>query len=180
MWLGIAALHVLALSGCGKAAAPTPRASVTRTWDPTAADSACQLVTEHDASSALGHDPGPGVPSSFQLPGDPVYIHNCQYGDSQKGVWVEILANPNAVSGFETSSRSTIASQEAEPLDGIGQAGFIAFGDPGRADPGPPHWSVAFLKGSAVFTAAVALNGRDQAAVRQLAVDLARAAADRM
>jgi hypothetical protein len=179
MWLGIAALLVLALSGCGKAAAPAPSASVTQTWDPTAADSACQVVTEHDASSALGHDPGPGVPSSSQNPsGGPVYLHHCLYGDSQKGVWVEVSTNPVAVSGFATSSRSTIASQEAEPLDGIGQAGWIAFAS--NPDLGPPNWYVAFLKGSATFAAAVTLNGRDQAAVRQLAVDLARAAAGRM
>jgi hypothetical protein len=179
VWLGLAALLVLALSGCGKAAAPAPSASVTQTWDPTAADSACQVVTEHDASSALGHDPGPGVPSSFQPPsGGPVTLHHCLYGDGQKGVWVEVSTHPNAVSSFTNSARINIAAHEAEPLDGIGEAGFIAFTN--NPDLGPPYWRVAFLKGSATFAAAVPLNGRDQAAVRQLAVDLARAAAGRM
>ena len=179
VWLGLAASVVLALSGCDKDAAPAPSASVAQAWDPTAPDSACQVVTEHDASRALGQDPGPGVPSSQQNPADGfVYLHHCQYGDGQKGVFVEVSTSPNAVSGFTDSSRITIAAHEAEPLDGIGQAGFIAFAN--NPDLGPPYWYVAFLKGSATFAAFVTLNGRDQAAVRQLAVDLARAAAGRM
>ena len=181
VWLGLAALLVLALSGCGKAAAPAPSASVKQTWDPTAADSACQVVTEHDASRALGHDPGPGVPSSHQNPQDGlVYRHQCLYGDSQKGVWVEVNTHPNAVSSFTNSARINIEAHEAEPLDGIGEAGFIAFASTPDLSPPNWHWYVAFLKGSATFTVAVTLNGRDQAAVKQLTVDLARAAAGRV
>ena len=91
VWLGLAASVVLALSGCDKDAAPAPSASVAQAWDPTAPDSACQVVTEHDASSALGQDPGPGVPSSPQNPTDGlVYLHHCQYGEGRKGVFVEV------------------------------------------------------------------------------------------
>ena len=177
MGLGIAALLVLALSGCGKAAAPAPSASVTQTWDPTAADSACQVVTEHDASSALGIIPRPGVPSSSQNPsGAP-----CTYTT----VCTETVKRGFGRGQHQSSGRVRLRHQLTVDHRESG-SGAARRNRPGgiyrvRQQPGPgPATGMWRFKGSATFAAAVTLNGRDQAAVRQLAVDLARAAADRM
>jgi hypothetical protein len=159
-------ISALALASCGKDAGPAK-------WNPAAPD-ACDVITERDATTALGEDSGSGKASNSGG------LYWCHFGPPSN-IGLDINISP--VSGFTPSTftefqQSTLSSglhSEWKSLDGgIGDAAFVF------ADSAPPQWTVTFLKGTSVIFVYVPLNGRDSAKVEQLAIDLARTIADRM
>ena len=158
---------VLAVASCGKHAAPM-------VWDP-AAPNACDVISEQDATTALGEDPGPGAASTSRG------LYWCHFGPSNN-IGLDININPmsgftpSTFTEFEQSTLSNGLHLEWKSLDGagIGDAAF-AF-----ADSAPAQWTVSFLKGAINVFVYVPLNGRDSASVEQLTIDLARTIANRM
>jgi hypothetical protein len=163
--LGFAA--ILLVAGCstgpqsGPAAAPSGSSAAPASATPTAhapAD-ACTIVTEQDASAALGSDPGPGVPDAQSG------VTACTYGTAPSMVSVHV--SPAGKAEFDQMHGQPIEGTTAVDLSGIGDAAFGAFKDPVAA--------IAFYRGSSYVSIVIYADGSQDRAVA-----LATAAADRL
>ncbi len=148
-------LPMVLLSGCAKSAAPQRVG-----WD------ACQVITEQDASKALGGDPGPGIGGS---PTSVVNNYSCTYNYQDKHVILTIVP----ALGKETFARfkqEAISGDGAESLDGVGDGAYVHCGS--------DDCNVSFLKGEVLVN--LGILGRASASIKQLTIELAKTAANRV
>jgi hypothetical protein len=85
------------------------------------------------------------------------------------------------VAGFRPLEQKYIEGYmglHGEHLSGVGDSAYTVFVSQSATT--SAYWEVAFLKSSVICMVNVGLNGREQAAVKQLAIDVARAAAERV
>ena len=81
----------------------------------TAATAACAVVTEQDATTLLGSDPGPGVDSgSADAPA-------CAYGASL----TYVLQPEDGKATFDMTKAAMQGSGKAQDLTGVGDDGFV-------------------------------------------------------
>lgn len=168
----------LSLTGCAStgvssASPPAPSAgtatSAGRTGDapgtPKAAaagKSACALVTEQDASTALGTPAGPG--KSTVVPGG----SRCVYGDGALIVSTDAQGK-TAYDKGRAAIKSAPAGTWAD-VSGLGDGAFVTHGG--------PIASVQFYKGTTMVS--IILSGSEPQPPTAAAVALARAAVARM
>ena len=120
---------------------------------------ACTVVTEGDASAALGADPGPGVPESQSG------VSACTYGTAPAMVSVHI--SPAGKAEFDQMHAAPIEGTTPVDLTGIGDGAFGAFKTPVAA--------IAFYRGSSYVSIVIYSDGSQDRAVA-----LATAAAGRL
>ncbi|HMH58716.1 MAG TPA: hypothetical protein VK537_06010, partial [Galbitalea sp.] len=83
---------------------------------------ACMLVTEQDASAALGADPGPGTAAAQSG------VSACTYGTAPRMVSVHL--SPAGKAEYNQMHAAPIDGATMVDLDGIGTAAFGAFVPP--------------------------------------------------
>jgi hypothetical protein len=162
--VGLAA--VLLAAGCsaspqsGAGAATTGSSTAGASATPTAksAVDACTLVTEQDASAALGSDPGPGVPDAQSG------VTACTYGAAPAMVSVHL--SPAGKTEFD-QAHAAIQGATLVDLTGIGDGAFGIFQ--------APVASIAFYLGSSYVSIVIFADGSQDRAVA-----LATAAAGRL
>ncbi len=132
--------------------------------DPTghAAD-ACSLVTEQDAATVLGADPGAG--SSHQSGA----ASSCEYGQSPSVLTVNLV--PAGGKAAWEHTRSLMAANGVADLSGVGDGAFGLFKGPEAA--------VEFYQGD-VMVAIVLIFGRTGTPHKDQMIALAKAAAGRV
>ena len=106
--------------------------------------SACSVVTEQDATTALGADPGAGVAQSQSD------VTACTYGAGRSMVSVHVL--PTGKAEFDKMHAATSVD-----LSGIGDAAFGIFQ--------PPVASIAFYRGSSYVFIVIVSDGSQDTAV---------------
>ncbi|GAC1574471.1 MAG: hypothetical protein NVS3B24_01640 [Candidatus Dormibacteria bacterium] len=136
-WAGVG-FAAIALSGCGTPASSTQGTSPSQVSS-TPSDSAattpaaatrravdvCALVTEQEASAALGGSTGPGTPRGS---GD---NKGCEYTKSGAG-FLQVGTNPNQTRAEFDSAKSKIESASDVPdatvveMPGLGDANFVS------------------------------------------------------
>ena len=128
------AAAVLALSACHSGSAPSASAGAPgAATQPTTSDGdgatpqaaggnihPCSLVTQQEATTALGADPGPGLETAGSAPG----VFNCGYGPTV-GAGVRLFVDASGV-GKATydGDRSSYTSSQATDVPGVGDGAF--------------------------------------------------------
>lgn len=151
-------------------ATPTDPASSVATTAPAASGGvarACSLVTEQDAGTALGKDPGPG--SKFTSHG----ASQCQYGDFQTA-FVLVNLNPSQGKPFYDHARNNPKVSQAGAVTDVAGVGDRAFGIFGHGTA-----SIYFNKGDALVLVMVEIHGASSPPKAQ-ALALAKTAASRI
>ena len=148
-----------ATSGSGPSAAPVAKGDAA---DP------CALVTETDATAALGTDPGPGVSSKLGS------ANLCTYGAYPRTVLVASTPNDGKTS-YDASKALRGSSNGAVTIPGLGTEAFKDSGpNNGGAD-------VFFYQGDAyVSVTLVTADGAQASSPDPLALAMAKAAAGRL
>lgn len=157
-----------AAAGAPALAAPTSASAAavaTTPAAPPAGADACALVTEQDAATALGADPGPGTP--FTSHGS----SQCQYGEAPAFLLVNL--NPSGGKAAYAQERAGMGArgQLVDVLD-VGDTAFGVFKGPVA--------SVAFNKGDALVVIVLTIGRSSTAPPRDQAIALAKTAAGRM
>lgn len=156
---GAAANAPTSTAGTPSAApAPTAQAGVA---------AACDLITEAEATAALGADPGPG--SKFASHGS----SQCQFGSYQAQFLLVNITPTRGKAGYDLMHNNPKLSQAGSVanLAGVGDRAFEITG-PGTA-------SIYFNKGDALILVSVAIPSAPVAPKAQ-ALALAKTAADRV
>ncbi len=160
--VGIVSLGLL-LAGCSSglpssqstsappADAATPAASPQLT--------ACTLVTEQDATAALGSDPGPGIAAAQSG------VTACTYGAAPQMVSVHL--SPAGKAGYDQMHSASVDGASLVDLAGIGDAAFGIFA--------APIASIGFYRGSSYVSIVIYADGSQDRAMA-----LASAAASRL
>jgi hypothetical protein len=151
------------LTGCSAAVTGAPATGS----DPVAAAShaakpvvtACTVVTEQDASSALGSDPGPGTAAAQSG------VTACTYGAAPHMVSVHV--SPAGKAEYDQMHAAPVDGATPVDLSGIGDGAFGIFATPVA--------SIAFYRGTS-YVSIVILSDGSQAR----AVTLATTAAGRL
>ena len=162
--LGLACVALV--SGCSAGqqagpAAPSGSATASASAKPASHGSAdaCTIVTEQDASAALGADPGPGVPDAQSG------VTACTYGAAPSMVSVHV--SPAGKAEFDQMHGQPVEGATPVDLSGIGDAAFGIFQ--------APLASIAFYRGSSYVSIVIFADGS-----QDRAVTLATAAAGRL
>lgn len=120
----VVATASLLLSGCSVASPATPPSEASGSHKPTApatsshttATTACALVTEQDATTALGSDPGAGTPNVSGT------ASSCSFGQYPALLTVNLVAVNGKADFDHLVSRDT--SHTLVALSGVGDAAF--------------------------------------------------------
>lgn len=166
----VIAVGCLFLAGCGPAkpataAGPTPAATSsigTSTTKPAAVSSggngltACDLITEQDASTAIGAPAGPGAA------GGAATLSECIYGDGAL-----IISMKTDGKAFYDTEHTAANAKGATDVPGVGDSAFQAGTD--------QNSTLAFLKGTTVVS--ILLNGTG---AHHAAVAIAKIAASKL
>ena len=146
-------------SGAGATATGSSTSGASATPTAKSAVDACTLVTEQDASAALGSDPGPGVPDAQSG------VTACTYGAAPAMVSVHL--SPAGKTEFDQAHAAPIQGATLVDLTGIGDGAFGIFQ--------APVASIAFYRGSSYVSIVIFADGSQDRAVA-----LATAAAGRL
>jgi Protein of unknown function (DUF3558) len=125
---------------------------------------ACSLVTERDAGTALGKDPGPG--SKFTTRGS----SQCQYGNYATGLVLVNFTPTRGRAGYDLMHTNLKVGHVAD-TEGLGDRGFTTSG--------PNTASIYFDKGDALVVVMVSIHNATTPPTGQ-ALALAKSAADRI
>jgi hypothetical protein len=162
--------HVRSDATSGAAIAPATTAATSASASAPAvaagASTACALVTEHDAATALGADPGPG--SKFESHGST----QCQYGDAQT---IMVLVNLTPARGKLAYDRMHGAPTPDKRVTVSDVAGV---GDRAFAITAPHTAGIYFNSGDSLVL--VSVMGRTATAPERQAVAMAKTAAGRI
>ncbi len=165
------AVGCLVLVGCGPdkavvaGAGPTAGAPAGTTATPPAApaggggggaQTACDLVTEQDATTAIGAASGPGTPGGGSA------LSECLFDDGA----LVVSMKTDAKAFYDQSRASVVAKGEFVDLPDVGDGGFEA----GRG----PDATLLFIKGTTIVS--ILLN-RDSGDAQAPAIALAKSAA---
>ena len=125
---------------------------------------ACSLITQQEAATALGADPGPGDGAAN------LGASSCTFGSSPALVSVNVLPT-NGMAALKNMQAHATGHNKLTPVPGIGDAAFIVTGGPSA--------SVMFAKGDAMVAVLIVASGAPTPA-SQSALTLARLAASRL
>ena len=138
LMLSVATAVVLALSGCQSGQAASQAAGTTQASAPDASDPtsqatastsqassgnthACSLITQPEATTALGADPGPGQETSGGVPG----VGNCVYG-AVTGAGVRLFVDTSGVGkAIYDGQRSSYPGSQVTDVPGVGDGAFL-------------------------------------------------------
>lgn len=127
-WSGAIAVAALMVAACGGStnstppARTTPSSASTQTSAPastqggSAAD-ACALITEQEATTALGHDPGRGIPQALPVGSA------CLFQSGTALLEVSVRSGDRAQ--FD-ATRAGVQAQDLQDVTGVGDAAFVA------------------------------------------------------
>lgn len=184
---GTALLALLGLlAGCGgsatgspsSAAAASPPISAQPSANPTATSVAngpvdiCALITESEATSALGHDPGPAIPVEAGV---------CAYGGTPPAAGSFSISTPagGSLAAFDSKKSETMQRAKArgytfQEVSGVGEAAFMTSG--GNS---PASGALLFIKGNS-FCQILAFTLSPPATPAAVLTTLGKAAAARL
>jgi len=151
---------VISTSPTHSATASAKPGSGTSPAAPRGAALACSLVTEHEARTALGADPGPGQEIT---PG------HCIYGAKASSINIVEQALPGSQAGFD-GLRAAMAGTAVD-VAGVGDAAFGRFSGPMAV--------IEFYKGTTLLALSLDLGGATTH-LRERAITLAKTAASRL
>ena len=157
---------------------PGPTANSTATTIPSV--DPCSLITEQEAATALGFDPGPGREDPFGNPADCAFALS---NNSPGIVIVDVHSGPpiGGKGGFDrVLAQARVSGQRSvSVLDGIGAGAFRTTSPTGGPENGPIA-TVVFYKGPTTVSVSLAFDGKDRPIPSDQVVPLARAASGRL
>jgi hypothetical protein len=151
---------VISTSPTHSATAAAKPGGVTSPAAPGGAAPACSLVTEQEAGTALGADPGPGQEIT---PG------HCIYGAGASSINIVEQTLPGSRAGFD-GLRAAMAGTAVD-VAGVGDAAFGRFSGPMAV--------IEFYKGNTLLALSLDLGGATTL-LRERAITVAKAAASRL
>ncbi|MDQ2896074.1 MAG: DUF3558 family protein [Actinomycetota bacterium] len=164
----------LLLAACGGGTASgSPGAAALQSAASTAAGSSsdsgsskavdpCTLISQQEATTALGADPGPAVSNTL----------TCEYGATGGGPSITTGADPGSRMTYD-QQRTLTGGSTPDDVSGVGDAAFLIAG----ADL-PDITTIVFLKSSTVVRISLILPGSTSGT--SIVTTLAKAAAGRM
>ena len=157
---------------------PSPPANSTATTIPSV--DPCSLITEQEAATALGFDPGPGREDPFGNPADCAFALS---NNSPGIVIVDVHSGPpfGGKGAFDRELAQAKASgrRSVSVLDGIGAGAFLTTSPTGGPENGP-FATVVFYKGPTTVSLTLAFDGKDTPMPSGQVVALATTASGRL
>lgn len=136
---------------------PSPTANSTATTIPSV--DPCSLITEQEAATALGFDPGPGREDPFGNPADCAFVLS---NNSPGIVLVDVHSGPpiGGKGGFDrVLAQARVSGQRSvSVLDGIGAGAFRTTSPTGGPENGPIA-TVVFYEGPTTVSVSLAFDG---------------------
>jgi Protein of unknown function (DUF3558) len=178
---GALAVSALVIAGCGgstntttpTATAPGASSSSASTQSSAAANQGgsavdpCTLITEQDATTAIGTDPGPGTARASAAGPSCTYL----VSTDGRGVIVGVTLNSNRAQ-YDAARAQFQQKYTVQDASGIGNAAFVVSASGGAAP------VLVFIKGSDVVS--IALSGLASAASTDTLTTLGHAASGRL
>ncbi len=149
-------------NAAGASASGAPPAGVTPSGH-TGAAAACLLITEQEASAALGSDPGPGVAGVLGV------ATTCTFGTPPSVLTVDLV--PTGGKAAYEQTQGSARPHQLVTISGVGDAALGMFGGPIGA--------IYFYKGDALVSVLLTTNGANATSQDKMTA-LANTAAGRL